>query len=224
MEKITITPLDASGRPKDDGAFVVLFNPASYAVSKTVGWSPAGGESHRNLNAPPLNFDGGHGRTMTLELFYDVTEMVMVGMVPTLLTDVREETGRIVALTRIDEGLGRPPVIEISWGEPGPKTADFPFQGVVTGLNQSFTLFSAEGTPLRATLSVSLTEFLVRDAPRPASDLGAALRVLRAGDRLDALAADHLNDPAQWRSLAQANNIDDPRRLPLGVALTIPGR
>jgi nucleoid-associated protein YgaU len=130
----------------------------------------------------------------------------------------------MVALTRIDENLGQPPVIEISWGEPGPKESDFPFQGVISSLNQSFTLFSSEGTPLRANLTVSLTEFRLKESAVTITDASAALRVVKAGDRLEALAATHLNDPAQWRSLAQANNIDDPRRLPVGLRLTIPGR
>jgi nucleoid-associated protein YgaU len=47
--------------------------------------------------------------------------------------------------------------------------------------------------------------------------------VVGSGDRLDAIAAARYNDPAQWRRVAQANKLDDPRRLPIGSRLTIPG-
>ena len=221
MEKITITPLTAKGDPDDSKAITVLFNPATYSVAKSVSWSPVGGGA---LDAPALNFGGGAARTLSLELFYDVTESVTIGGAIKSLQDVREQTNRMVALTRIDKDLKQPPVIEISWGDSGPKDSDFPFQGVITSLNQNFTLFSDDGTPLRATLSVSLMEFRKKESAVRTDFASSLTKVVKTGDRLDTLAGDHAGGAANWRDLADANNLDNPRDLPVGKPITIPGR
>ncbi len=230
MEKLEITPLDRSGKLLVESRFSVLFNPTTYSVGKTVGWSSVPAQGDRQTNAPLLRFDGGHSRTLTLDLFYDATEPVLVGGVPQLLDDVRQETNRMVALTRIEKGSDksngsdmRPPVVEVSWGGAGPDLSDFPFRGVVTSLTQNFTLFGNDGKPLRATLAVSLTEFLSKRADQMKTDPVLTTRVVQGGDRLDGIAADYYSDPSQWRRVAAVNGIDDPRRLPAGLRLTIPG-
>lgn len=220
MERLEITPFDKTGRLRDDQRFAVLFNPASYSVAKSVAWSAA---SDQSLNAPTLSFGGGQSRVLTLELFYDVTEPARLEGAARFADDVRTETGRMVALTRIDPDLQCPPTVEVSWGGAGPRKSDFPFHGVVSSLTQNFTLFSPEGKPLRATLSVAFTEFLVKELDLKDTDPELTTRVARSGDRLDTLAAEHYRDPAAWRLIAEANGIDDPRRIPAGRRLTLPG-
>src|ERR1700749_4563293 len=94
-EKLKITPLP----PSKLREFTVMFNPNSYSVEKSVSWETSSGggagETQRKFNAPALTFGGGGSRTLTLELFYDVTESA------DRVKDVRKETGRLVALTRI---------------------------------------------------------------------------------------------------------------------------
>jgi nucleoid-associated protein YgaU len=46
--------------------------------------------------------------------------------------------------------------------------------------------------------------------------------VIRRGDRLDKIAAHFYGDPDEWRRIAEANTLEDPRRLTPGVVLTIP--
>jgi len=46
--------------------------------------------------------------------------------------------------------------------------------------------------------------------------------VLQRGDTLALVAANFYFDPANWRPIALANGIDDPRRLKPGAELTIP--
>jgi hypothetical protein len=221
MEKIRITPLKR-GNPQIDQAIEVLFNPASYTVSKTVAYTPMESGGARRLNAPRLKFSGGGSRTLTLDLFYDVTEPVSIGGLPMPVGDVREQTNRIVALTRLSAQGRAPPVLEVSWGDAGPAHSDFPFQGVITSLTQTFTMFEESGVPLRATLGISFLEF---DGSAPAStssSAGTVTGMVRAGDRLEGLAGVHFNDPARWRAIAKANGIDDPRRLAIGRRLSVP--
>ncbi len=226
LAKLVITPLDAQGIPQLLKVIVVQFNPESVSVTKDVDW-PGGaqpdaqgeptGAPVRKLNAPPLQFSGGRNRRLTLNLFYDVTEPVAGVPVP----DVRLLTNRIAALARIDRLLGRPPIVRLIWGL-APLGSDFPFTGVLTQLTQNFTLFSALGNPLRADLSLSFTEFLQPELDLRETDPELTTRALRRGDTLSSIAAAVYQDPRQWRRIADANDLDDPRRLEVGRTLSIP--
>lgn len=46
--------------------------------------------------------------------------------------------------------------------------------------------------------------------------------IVKEGDTLQAIAASQLNDASQWREIAMANNIDNPRKILAGVRLKIP--
>jgi nucleoid-associated protein YgaU len=215
-EKLKITPLPPSKLKE----IMVMFNPNSYSIEKSVSWEPSGGEggkTQRKFNAPTLTFGGGGSRTLALELFYDATESA------DRVRDVRRETGKIVALTRImaDRRNPHPPVCKVSWGSKV-KNSDFPFTGVVTSLTQRFTLFSRTGEPLRATLNVSFREFLDPEKDLKDTDPELTTYVVKRGDTLAAIAAAFYGDPTLWRLIAEANRQGDPRRQQVGAVLTIP--
>jgi len=215
LEKIKITPLDKDGNPVEGKAFKVLFNPNAYTITKSVTWS---GSSDRTLNAPPLTFGGGGSRQLTLNLFYDVTETVNGKVVK----DVREETNKMVALTRIQKGLDRPPAVVVSWGAAPPTNSDFPFTGVVNQLTQAFKLFTSDGKPVRADLTVSFTEYLEPKKDLLQTDPEFTTRLVKRGDTVSSIAAEAYQDPALWRIIAEANELDDPRQLQIGLRLAIP--
>jgi len=215
LEKIKITPLDKDGNPVEGKAFKVLFNPNAYTITKSVTWS---GSSDRTLNAPPLTFGGGGSRQLTLNLFYDVTESVNGKVVK----DVREETNKMVALTRIQKGLDRPPAVVVSWGAAPPTNSDFPFTGVVNQLTQAFKLFTSDGKPVRADLTVSFTEYLEPKKDLLQTDPEFTTRLVKRGDTVSSIAAEAYQDPALWRIIAEANELDDPRQLQIGLRLAIP--
>ena len=214
-DKLKITPLPPSKLKE----ITVMFNPNSYSVEKSVSWdsSGGGGETQRKFNAPALTFGGGGSRTLSLELFYDVTESDDKNK------DVRKETGKLVALTRImaDRKNPHPPVCKISWGKKI-KNSDFPFTGVITSLTQRFTLFSRTGEPLRATVNVTFKEFLDPEKDLKDTDPELTTYVVKRGDTLASIAADVYGDPTLWRTIAEANQQDDPRRQQIGAVLTIP--
>jgi hypothetical protein len=215
LEKIKITPLDQNGNPVEGKAFMVLFNPNTYSITKSVTWS---GSSDRTLNAPPLTFGGGQSRQLTLNLFYDVTEPINGKSIK----DVREETNKMVALTRIQRGLDRPPAVVVTWGAAPPTNSDFPFTGVVNQLTQAFKLFTSDGKPVRADLTVSFTEFLDPEKDQRQNDPEFTTRLVKRGDTVSSIAAETYRDPRLWRIIAEANNLDDPRQLPIGLRLAIP--
>jgi hypothetical protein len=232
VERLKITPLVYKGDKLEKRLpdITVMFNPESYSISKSVSWSPppssGGGSSttDRKVNAPTLTFGGGGSRQLTLELFFDVTQSDKpLGTKP----DVRQETNRIVELTRMVRGEQKdaepPRVCEVSWGE-APTNSDFPFRGVITSLAQKFTLFSPDGRPLRANLNLTFLEFLPPEEDQRKTDPELTSHLVRRGDTLSRIANKVYSDPTKWRSIATANRLSDPRQLDalIGQRLTIP--
>lgn len=227
-EKLTFTPMSRDLKTKfDKRVFKVLFNPNSYSITKSVTWSQTGGSvsspssgtgsenaTQRFLDAPTLNFGGGGSRQLTLNLFFDVTERPN--------TDVRAETNKIVELTKKDRDQKCPLPCEISWGGGGASNYDFPFVGVITSLTQNFVLFSSDGKPLRANLTVVLTEYPDPEKNQRQTDPELTTRIVKRGDTLSSIAGELYFDPSLWRIIAEANGLDDPRRLAVGSRLTIP--
>lgn len=227
LAKLTITPYSLTdGKLKASRleTVAVLFNPSSYTITKPVSWYPSVGfrsgknATERHFNAPRLEFGGGGSRTLTLELFFDVTEP-MDGVV---IDDVRQETNKVVNLTRIERDTQQPPVCVVAWGEQTRIGSDFPFKGVVTNLTQNFTLFKRNGKPVRANLSVTFTEFLDPEEDKRRTDPELTTRLVKRGDTLSSIANNVYSDAKQWRVIAEANHIDDPRHLQIGTSLTIP--
>jgi nucleoid-associated protein YgaU len=103
----------------------------------------------------------------------------------------------------------------------------FKFVSVITNMTQKFTLFKNDGTPIRAKVDVTFTQYKdVNDYPgqNPTSGGGPIQRVWRVtqGDRLDTISAAVYGDPTRWRVIAEYNGITNPLALRNGQSLTIP--
>ncbi len=100
------------------------------------------------------------------------------------------------------------------------------FKCIVESVRQKFTLFSPEGIPLRATLTVTLREYKTLDEQLAHLNLTSPDRthsyVVQSGDTLSGISGQFYQQPADWRSIADSNQIEDPRRLDVGKFLTIP--
>jgi hypothetical protein len=194
-------------QPEGHDAFKVLFNPTQYSVDKANQIAEA---AIPGLEAPILQYVHGNIRTLTMDLFFDTYEEGK---------DVREATDKIYNLLKIDSSTHAPPICGISWG-------NFKFRGVLDHVSGKFTLFLADGTPVRATLSVVFKEFidvevLVKEQPTASAD-HRKTHVVRSGDRIDNIAGDEYGDAGKWRPIAEANNLDDPKQLEPGRILIIP--
>lgn len=196
----------------DSGQTVIaLFNPNTISIQKTVNWRPAPAPER---DVPAAHFTHGDAATLSMDLLFDTYENG---------TDVRQFTRPVVNLTTVEQHgeIHRPPVCQLFWGLWG-----LFFEGVLENLRQQFTLFLADGTPVRATLSCTFKEWrsdqdeaLRQD--RRSADVAKQYTV-RQGDTLSSIAAREYKDPALWRPIATANRIDNPRRLATGQILTIP--
>jgi len=200
LEKARITP---DGQPP----IPVLFNPTQYSLEKSNQMAEIGVPG---LPAPILQYVRGNSRMLSMDLFFDTCEQ---------RTDVRNYTNKIYDLLAIDAKTHVPPICEFTW-------QNFTFRGVLERVNGTYNLFLADGTPVRATLTVSFKEYievhvLVRSPPTQSADHTRTYTV-RRDDTLSSIAAGMYNDPAKWRPIAVANRISNPRALAPGRVLVIP--
>lgn len=226
------------------GEIVTVFNPTSLKFSKDVTWkiSPVTGQATL-AGYTQVMFCSAAPRTMTVDLFVDSYEgkATTVGNSGSALQQAlasitplnpfvttpsgkscSEWTSQIANLQQINSNMHQPPMCKLSWGN-----VDV-FYGVLTSLTEEFTMFLADGTPVRATLSCTFTEAVPSGVPSQVKELYSAdiykTYVLRRGDTLSGVAQMMYNDATQWRLIADANQIYDPRDLTpfIGVALVIP--
>ena len=82
------------------------------------------------------------------------------------------------------------------------------------------------GVPLRATLTVSLREYKTLDQQLHELNLSSPDRthshVVQQGDTLSRIAARYYKKSGEWRHVADANDIEDPRRIAVGAFFDIP--
>ncbi|MBV9301603.1 MAG: LysM peptidoglycan-binding domain-containing protein [Acidobacteriaceae bacterium] len=197
----------ASISPEGGQSFSVLFNPTNYTVEKANQIAEA---AIPGLKAPILQYVHGNSRTLSMELFFDTYEEQ---------EDVSAYTDQVYNLLLIDPSTHVPPICDVSWGS-------FSFRGVLDHVSGRFTLFQPDGTPARATLSVTFKEYIdvtisIQQRPKQSSD-HRKTRVVQAGDRLSDIAYQEYGDARKWRPIADVNRLDNPLTLTPGQRLIIP--
>ncbi|MEZ4728404.1 MAG: LysM peptidoglycan-binding domain-containing protein [Caldilineaceae bacterium] len=101
------------------------------------------------------------------------------------------------------------------------------FVAYITQMTQKFTLFAHDGTPVRAEVDVTFTQYVdLDDYPEqnPTSGGGPIDRIwqVRAGDRIDTIAAQVYGSATKWQLIANYNQLNDPTALRPGQQLLIP--
>ena len=204
----------------------VQFNPTELAFTKTAQLAEI---AIPGLDSPVIQFIRGGAETVTVELFFDTTDDGMGDGA----TSVTERTDKFYQLVKQDSATHAPPRCRFYWGQaPGGATftgseaskAPFWFTCVVESVDRKFLLFSPEGTPLRARLGVKLREYKTIDemvAQLESADHTKA-HVLKRRERLDQISARAYETPAEWRRIAEENELDDPLRLEPGTILKVP--
>jgi hypothetical protein len=130
--KAQLLPLDASGSPVAGAGIAVQFNPSAYSTAWDMSWNEIG-QSLQWTRTTPGN--------LVLTLNFDSYEE---------RTDVRGKTRPIKE--KLDPGQsasGQAVGCLFQWG----KTT---YKGVVTSIKEDFSLFLADGTPVRSVVVLTL--------------------------------------------------------------------
>ena len=185
----------------------VMFNPPEYQLQVTNQFAEVG---IPGLGSSLLQFVRGSARTLTMELFFDTTDLGI---------DVRVHTGLVLGLTSLNSETHAPPPLLFVWGS-------LIFPCVMESVTQTFDFFNTLGMPLRARLNVTLKEHDTLEDILGSNQLLSADRtkqwIFKKGDTLQRIAAQEYGDPNKWRPIAEANNIDNPLTIAVGRALKVP--
>jgi hypothetical protein len=198
------------------GPITFMFNPNELALSKSANWIPHVARAAEDVGV--AEFSGSGPRTLQLSFFLDTTDKHN--------RTVQERVEALLACcTPTKESISAkapsPPWVKFSWGQ----FQTVSFFSYVSQVDATYKLFDPNGTPLRATCSLTLTEISgATPGQNPTSGTLTAQRVHRlvAGDTLEMLAYREYGDPTVWRIIAEANDIDDPVRLRPGRQLLLP--
>jgi len=217
---IELDGLAENANPKSGGKSVsVQFNPETLKVSfanQIAQPANTGGGSGDQSQPATRQFVGAGTTKLALQLWFDVGAQLPES--GNRVIDVRELTKNVAYfITPTAEGQKFiPPALRFLWGS-------FHFDGMVDSLEESLEFFSDEGVPLRASVNLSMsqqriTAFTGRQGTPPpgASRSGEAapgtspLTQAPAGATLQNMAAGR---DVSWQSIANANGIENPRRL-----------
>jgi Contractile injection system tube protein len=206
------TPLDGGKE------ILVQFNPDSLKVTyANEVKQPEGGD--QAAGTAGRQFVGKGSTKLALTLWFDVTSMT-----DNPVDDVRRLTKDVIYFMTpapsADPTKFIPPGTCFQWGS-------FIFNGMVEGMEETLEFFSPDGKPLRASISLTLSQqqILVADYTQIENTAKA-----RAGQRPFASAkqGDSLQNMAgaagkggDWQSIASANGIEDPLRLSAGAMIDL---
>ena len=154
-----------------------LFNPKEYTLTKSNTWES---KAQRGSNTPKVKFKQGGSQTLKLQLYFDTLEDK---------ADVRKYTDKLWKMMAIDESTehpqskkSAPPICAFQWGT-------FYFEAIIKTMTQKFTLFLADGTPVRTTVDITFEQLIDKD------------------DYAGGTAT------ADYRPAAEAANVDNPKSM-----------
>jgi nucleoid-associated protein YgaU len=215
LKKATITVLDGADKGK---VITVLFNPTEYSFDRSNSYkaTPVPG-----LGSPLLQFVNGEADQLSMELFLDdYTDPK--GPTSLLQKEADPLAKRLTALSKlllIDRDLHAPPPVRFNWGP-------MEFFAVIEKLGRKVTMFHPDGSPARATLSISFKEYRTLrqqlEDPRRESADKTKRRVVVGQEALWWIAAREYDDANEWPRIAEVNDLDDPREIAPGDWLELP--
>ncbi len=188
------------------------FNPKDFSITKQVKWVDAEAAGD---NVGDKEFAGGEAQDLKVDLIFDSSDTG---------SDVRGKYQDLLKMAEIDQtkknqktGKGEPPECKFQWGN------FLSFSGVIQSITQNFILFKSDGTPLRARVTVNFSETAqkVKGQNPTTRTESRKIWVVREGETLPLIAYQEYGDPAQWRYIAETNNLDNPMDLRPGQVLKL---
>jgi hypothetical protein len=216
LMKISGCAVSKDGAVSVDSArpvFEAMINPAGYEHSFTIRYAKnkslgqAGNEAKYSSTDPE-----------TLEL----KELVLdgTGVIPGRVIPVKTQVEQLRNTVYTYVGTNHEaPIVQLVWG-------GLIFYGRVNGMKMKYTLFKPNGDPLRAKVTLTLTEFstaeeIAKEAQPSSPDL-THLVVVRAGDTLPLLCERIYKDPSYYLEVARINGLTAFRMLEPGARLRFP--
>lgn len=210
----------------------VQFNPETLKVSfANQIATPSGAGDQRGT--PSRQFVGAGTTKLSVQIWFDVSAPQPQGK--PAVDDVRKLTQQVayyITPEKTNDSPPKfiPPAVRFLWGT-------FQFDGIMESLEESLEFFSPDGRPLRASMTLSLSQQRITEfafgkpgaRPSPPGLVGgvgseppgtAPLTRAPAGSSLQGLAGE-AGKGGSWQSIAEANGIENPRLLQPGQLIDL---
>jgi Contractile injection system tube protein len=161
-------------------------------------------------------FVGAGTSKLAVELLFDTSQSGK---------DVRATTSNIAYFIRPDPSKAPPQTAQQNRVPPGCRFqwGNFRFDGVVDSLQETLDYFSEDGVPLRSTLALGIPgiDTIIKKNRTAAGSPGTNQKTPVPNAKTVAQVAGADGNSAYWKSIAAANNIDDPLHVPAGTMLDL---
>jgi hypothetical protein len=208
VEKASLRELDAAfaNEIHEEAWLTVQFNPESLKVAFANQLQQPAGAGDQGGGASQ-QFVGAGSTKLSVQLWFDVSSDDA-----STEDDVRKLTRKVAYFITPQPVDGqpskhRPPIVRFVWGS-------FQFDGVVESLDESLEFFSPEGRPLRASVSLTITQqkiqFQFSERPPPGAPGTVPLTPPATNQSVQQLLG-KTGGGTNWQPIAAANGIDNPR-------------
>lgn len=212
LEKLVIKAYekpDYSGSPI--GTFEAYVNPNEITLSYEIEYDAAQGAG---TTGSRMNFKSMKPGDLSLTFFIDGTGANGRPI------EVQPRVEAFQNVTGYNGKIHRPNYLKVVWGTLQVKRC------VLKSASIAYKLFKADGVPLRAIVTATFTDnsddqTRVALAQDESPDL-THVRLVKAGDTLPGLCMEIYADPLRYLQVAEANALDDFRRLEAGTRLVFP--
>jgi nucleoid-associated protein YgaU len=194
-----------------------MYNPAELTTTKAANWNRPQQQGARSAGRP--QFTGAGPQTVQMEIWFDAWDAAdanVTGCVKTLFEWTKPTP------QSVQRRLPRPPVLGFEWGSSQVLAG---LQVFLKSVNAKYVLFKPDGTPVRASATISLEEVPEEPAgqnPTSGSRESRRSHLMNAGDSLHSVAFHEYGDASLWRGIAAFNEIDDPLRVADGSRILVP--
>ncbi len=196
-----------------NGTYTLMLNPEKIQWSRSNTYN---NETNVGSNAVSLKFSKAEVQKLSFETVIDCT-----GVVDSSRVDMTTEINTLTQVIYTYNGtIHQPNFLIISWG------TGITFNCVLSSFNLSYTLFNADGTPLRARVSLEFSSYVsptlaAKAAGNESPDMTHLVNVV-AGMNLPQISQQIYNSSLYTVQIAQFNGLNKFRDLKPGQVVTVP--
>ncbi len=196
-----------------NGSYTLMLNPEKIQWTRTNAYND---ETNVGANAVSLKFSKADVQKLSFETVIDCT-----GVVDSTRVNLTTEINNLSqAIYTYNGTIHQPNFLIISWG------TGITFNCVLTSFNLSYTLFNAEGTPLRARVSLEFSSYISpatasKAADKQSPDMTHLINIVE-GVNLPQISQQIYGSANYVVSIAKFNGLDKFRNLAPGKVVTVP--
>ncbi|MDX2286886.1 MAG: LysM peptidoglycan-binding domain-containing protein [Bacteroidia bacterium] len=204
------SPSGSSGNP--DQTFTCQINPERISFRRSISYAQSTPTATAG-NAPQMQ--GPDNEQLSFDLIFDGT-----GVIEDEPVDIEAEIRKLEqTVYQIEGEIHRPLYVMVTWG-------NFGFKCQLESMNTEYTLFAADGKPLRAKVALAFVASLPsqarqQQAAQASPDL-THIRTVRLGDSLPLMCREIYNDTRYYLQIAEINGLTNFRTLEPGTELLFP--